>query len=281
MTPSSQTHHPTDQHRDPGAVLAASTFSAGLLLLPKQFQTDLRRLYYMLRTIDDLVDENDPQATERVEALERWSNGIQTDTPETRTLTDLATRYPIPPQAVADFCDGMRQDLEGTPIDTEADLDTYCHRVAGTVGIMLGAIFGTTHPDGEQKMETLGRAMQRTNILRDIDEDLANNRLYIPRSAIERFGFPTPGHREALLRDQIARADALYADGMQAIPMLASGNRWMAVSATLYREYLRQIERDGFGRKPGRATIPGWRKHALIARHQTMRNGARQHYVHK
>jgi 15-cis-phytoene synthase len=271
----SQSCNTATEHRDPATVLAASTFSAGLLLLPEPLQTDVRRLYYMLRTIDDLVDENDPQAAERVEAIERWATGIETSTPETRTLQKLATRYPVPPQTVADFCEGMRQDLDGIRIENETDLDIYCHRVAGTVGIMLAAILGTTHPDGVQKMETLGRAMQRTNIVRDIDEDLANGRVYIPRTAIERFGVPTPEHREALLRDQIARADALYEDGMQAIPMLANGRAWMAISATLYREYLRQIERDGFGRKPGRVTIPAWRKHVLIAQHQTMKNSAR------
>lgn len=260
-------------------MLAASTFSAGLLLLPIPLQADVRQLYHMLRTIDDLVDENDPHAAAHVEAIECWTSDADVDTQETRTLTELSSRYPIPPQAVADFCVGMRQDLEGAPIKTDTDLDIYCHRVAGTVGIMLAAILGTTHPEGEQKMETLGRAMQRTNIVRDIDEDLANGRLYIPHTAIQRFGFPAPGRREALLRDQIARADALYEDGLQAIPMLANGNAWMAISAALYREYLRQIERDGFGRKPGRTTIPTWRKHALIAKHQTIRNHARQRHV--
>ncbi len=262
-------------------MLAASTFSAGLLLLPTPLQADVRQLYHMLRTIDDLVDENDPQAAERVEAIESWTNDVHMSTPETRTLNRLSSRYPIPPQAVADFCEGMRQDLEGTSIENETDLDAYCHRVAGTVGIMLAAILGTTHPDGEQKMETLGRAMQRTNIVRDIDEDLAGGRLYVPRTAIEQFGFPTPGHRAALLRDQIARADALYEDGMRAIPMLTDGRAWMAISTALYREYLRQIERDGFGRKRGRTTIPAWRRHALIAKHQVMRNPARQRRVRK
>jgi len=260
-------------------VLAASTFSAGLLLLPTPLQRDVRQLYHMLRTIDDLVDENDPQAAERVDAIEYWINGVDLGTPETHTLNRLSRRYPIPPQAIADFCEGMRQDLDGASIETEAHLDAYCHRVAGTVGIMLAAILGTTHRNGEQQMETLGRAMQRTNIVRDIDEDLANGRLYLPRTAIEHFGFPTPGDREALLRDQIARADRLYEDGMRAIPQLTNGSAWMAISAALYREYLRQIERDGFGRKPGRTTIPVWRKHALIAKHQTMKNRARQRQV--
>jgi phytoene synthase len=221
----------------------------------------------MLRTLDDLVDEHDPDAEQRVEAVERWAKGTHTDTPETRTLARLARRYPLPSDALIEFCQGMRHDLHGREIETEDDLELYCQRVAGTVGIMLTRLLGTTHPDGEQKMATLGRAMQRTNILRDIDEDLSHDRTYIARTTIERFGPPIPGAREDLLRDQIDRADALYEDGIGAIPLLSHGSEAMALSTTLYREILRQIERDGFGRKPGRATVSAWRKH-LIATEQ-------------
>jgi 15-cis-phytoene synthase len=248
-------------------VLAASTFSAGLLLLPAKLQADARRLYYMLRTIDDLVDENDPQALLRVQAVERWAEGRLADTPETRALTKLAASYPLSRQATIDFCAGMRHDLAGETIQTDSDLERYCHQVAGTVGIMLAALLGTSHADGVEHMETLGRAMQHTNILRDIDEDHANGRLYIPQSSIQRYGPPTPGAREQLLRHHIAHADALYEQGAGAIPLLLRGAEAMALSTTLYREILRQIERDGFGRTPGRATVPAWRKRQIVARY--------------
>src|SRR5580700_303541 len=113
--------------RDPASVLAASTFSAGILLLPSNLQTDARRLYHLLRTVDDLVDENDPQAAQRVNAIEHWTRGQTIDTPETRTLTDLSQRYPLPTAALSEFCKGMRHDLEGALIETESDLERYCH----------------------------------------------------------------------------------------------------------------------------------------------------------
>jgi phytoene synthase len=256
------------QRRDPAAVLAASTFSSGLLLLPTRLQADARRLYHLLRTIDDLVDEQDPRAPARVDAIEQWAHGQQVDTPETRTLADLSDRYPIPAEAVADFAKGMRHDLTGATIETETDLELYCHHVGGTVGIMLAALLGTTHPDGETNMATLGSAMQWTNILRDIDEDLTHGRLYIARTTIERYGFPTPGAREPLLRDQIARADALYQQGLEAMPLLTEGRSAMGLSAVLYREILRQIERDGYGHKPGRATVPAWRRRLLATQYR-------------
>jgi len=260
--------HSAGQRRDPSSVLASSTFSTGLLLLPSDLQADARRLYYLLRTVDDLVDEEDPRAGQRVDAIERWALGEKVDTPETRTLTDLSRRYTLSPRAVVEFCKGMRHDLTGEAIETESDLELYCQDVGGTVGIMLAGLLGTSHPDGETKMATLGAAMQWTNILRDIDEDLAHGRVYIARTTIERFGFPRPGAREELLRDQIARADALYQEGLGAIPLLCNGRQAMGLSAVLYREILRQIERDGYGRKPGRAIVPAWRRRLLTAEHR-------------
>jgi len=260
-----QSEHAT---RDPGEVLAASTFSAGLLLLPRRLQTDARRLYLLLRTIDDLVDEDDPRAPERVRAVEEWAQGEQPDTPEVRTLTELSQRYPLSRPALSDFCKGMREDLIEATMDTESDLERYCEYAGGTVGTMLAGLLGTTRADGERKMATLGTAMQRTNILRDIDEDLTRGRVYIASSTIERFGFPHPGEREALFRDQIDRADALYDAGLAAIPMLGEGRLAMGISIVLYREILRQIEREGFGCKAGRVSVPSWRKHMLIAKCQ-------------
>jgi phytoene synthase len=266
MTPKERNNAPAiETLRDPATVLSASTFSAGLQLLPPHLQRDARALYLLLRTIDDLVDERHPEAHDRVVALERWACGASPETPEARTLETLSQHYEIPPAAVDEFCEGMRHDLERAPIETEADLERYC--VAGTVGVMLAGLLGVTRREGVERMATLGSAMQRTNILRDIDEDLANGRLYIPCTVIARFGFPAPGDREALLRDQIPRADALYEEGMAAIPLLRSGRQAMGLSAVLYREILRQIEREGFGRRPGRAVVPHWRRSVLIATH--------------
>lgn len=255
------------------SALDTSTFSAGIRLLPSDLQHDARLLYRVLRTVDDLVDDEDPQAAERVEAIERWAEHQDADTPETRILADLSRRYPLPRQAMIEFCEGMRYDLAPTPIETEDDLERYCQYVGGAVGVVLAKMFGTSHPDGESKMAILGRAFQRTNILRDIDEDYAHGRLYIARTTIERFGYPAPGARRALLQDQIARADRLYEQGLRAIPLLIRGRRGMALSAALYREILRQIERDGYGGSAGRVTVPVWRRRILIAKHRFTRHG--------
>ncbi len=265
--------NPTELRPEATTALDTSTFSAGIRLLPSDLQADARSLYRVLRTIDDLVDDEDPQAENRVEAIERWAHGQQADTRETRILADLSTQYPLPPEAMIEFCQGMRNDLAHAVIETEDDLERYCQYVGGAVGVVLARIFGTSDPNGESKMAILGRAFQRTNILRDIDEDHAHGRLYVARTTIERFGFPSPGAREELLRDQIAHADYLYDEGLGAIPLLSRGRGGMALSAALYREILRQIERDGYGRAPGCVTVPAWRKRLLTAKHRIKRHG--------
>jgi 15-cis-phytoene synthase len=250
----------------PAAVADESTFAPALKLLPVNVRPDVQSLYEVLRSLDDLVDDDHPEAEQRVEAVERWAHGQESDTLETHALTALAQRYPLPREALITFCQGMRHDIARRSIETEDDFVRYCEQAGGSVGIMLSALLGSVDPLADVKMAALGRAMQWTNILRDIDDDLAHSRLYISQSVIERFGFPRPGAREALMKDQIAHADELYEEGLEAIPLLARGHRSMRLAAILYREILRQIERDGFGCKPGRVTVPAWRRHLLATR---------------
>jgi phytoene synthase len=252
-----------------------STFAPAMRLLPGQTRTDVRTLYGVLRTIDDLVDEDDPRAPERVEALERWARGWAPASPETHALSELAIRHPVPREQLGEFCRGMRHDIARERIADEEDFDRYCQWAGGSVGIVLAVLLGAAGPEEErakQGMAALGRAMQVTNILRDIDEDLAARRVYISQTAIERFGFPAPGAREELLRDHIARADALYEEGLPAIGLLARGGEAMALSAALYREILREIERQGFGREPGRVVVPLERRELLTDRNQADRD---------
>jgi phytoene synthase len=241
------------------------TFAIACRLLPRHLRCDVYRLYLVFRTLDDLVDECHPTAPARILAVEAWCDGEAPCSRETEILADLDSRHPIPRGALRDFCRGMRDDLEAIPILTEADLDAYCYRVAGTVGLVMAAILGT-HGDPNAQAAALGMAMQRTNILRDLDEDRAQGRSYIPADTLARFGTPEPGCREDLLRDQIARADTLYDRGVAGIPQLRNGRRAISAAAAMYREILRQIERDGYGRRAGRAVVPRRRKLLIAAR---------------
>jgi 15-cis-phytoene synthase len=249
----------------------ARTFSLACRLLPRDVRDDVYRLYLVFRTLDDLVDDGDPRAEQRLAALERWCAGGPPASRETRTLAALDARHRLPRDALADFAAGMRQDLDGWRPACEGDVDAYCYRVAGTVGIVMAHVLGFVGEE-EQVRRTaaaLGMAMQRTNILRDLDEDAATGRCYVAAETAQQLGPPVPGAREALLRDQIARADALYDEGLSGVPLLVRGRFAIRSAAAMYREILREIERDGYGRHPGRAAVGTTRKLALLARAAT------------
>ena len=245
----------------------ARTFALACRLLPRTIRDDVYLLYLVFRTLDDLVDEERPEADVRVWEVERWCDRERAHSPEVTILEELERRHAIPRDALRHFCDGMRFDLECGEIVTEADLDQYCFRVAGTVGLTMAAMLGARGADAEWRAAALGMAMQRTNVLRDIDEDGGRGRVYVARETVERFGGSLePGRRAALLRDQIARADVLYDEGIGGIRLLPQGRTAVSAAAAMYREILRQIERDGYGERPGRAVVPAQRKLAVAAR---------------
>lgn len=287
MTRPAPTRHPAERPDPAVAALlprahatmqrVARTFAVATRLLPRPVREDVELLYLVLRSLDDLVDleatnPGDPAATERLAAVEAWAAGRRpgTSTQETLILDDLARRHPsLPRDAVADFTVGMRQDLAGPVIATEADLDEYCDRVAGTVGRLMAAILGAGGRDADAAARALGRAMQRTNVLRDIDEDLDRGRVYLPAQTLAAHGVADlrTDDRTAVLRAEIALADRDYERGMAGIPLLRHGRRSISAAALMYREILRQIERDGLGtRRPHRAVVSRARKASLIAR---------------
>jgi phytoene synthase len=246
----------------------ARTFSLACRLLPRDVRDDVYRLYLVFRTLDDLVDEGDPRAASRLAQLEAWCRTGERASREARVLADLATRHPIPRRALLDFCAGMRSDLDGERFMTEADVDRYCYRVAGTVGVVMAEVlrYEGARAEVHRRAAALGMAMQRTNILRDIDEDRDNGRVYLSAAAIALFGDPGAGRREALLRDQIERADRLYEEGLGGVGHLRSGRLAIRAAGSMYREILRQIERDGYGAREARTVVPPGRKLLAAAR---------------
>lgn len=250
-------------------------------------------LYLVMRTLDDLVDvdvraggSTRTAALERIARIREWSrarsgadSSALSQDRELIILEDLLARHPsFPRDAVSDFLDGMTADLDAPNIASDDDASRYCYQVAGTVGRMMAALLGVAEPHrdaADRAARALGSAMQRTNILRDIDEDLANGRVYIARAALQRCGLdpaavdgPTSlrdGDRRALLREEIARAEAEYVEGISGIHYLQHGGRSIRAAALLYREILRQIERDGLGaRRPHRSVVRRARKALLL-----------------
>ena len=275
----------------------ARSFSLAARLLPNQIRNDVELLYLVLRTLDDLVDvdvraggSTRDAAERRIAAIEAWASGkgigaTAANAPEVSRelliLDDLARRHPdLPRDAVHDFLAGMRADLAGPQIETDQDAAHYCYQVAGTVGRLMASMLGVApshEREADRAARALGSAMQRTNILRDIDEDLANGRVYLSAASLRAHNIDPAAasgstslrdaDRGELLRDEIARADAEYDEGLNGIRYLTHGGRSIRAAALLYREILRQIERDGYGaRRPHRPVVGRARKAALLAR---------------
>ncbi len=247
---------------------AARTFSIASRLLPATVRQDVVLLYLVLRTLDDLVDQQNPAAVEALAAVETWLVTGETPTRETVILQDLSNRYPLPRPAIAAFLQGMRDDLLPPQIQTEGDLDVYCYRVAGVVGELMASILGVWHDNAWNAARSLGSAMQRTNILRDVDEDLGNGRIYLAADTLARFGITdlATQDRTELYRDQIARAESLYDQGLAGVPMLIHGGRSVAAAGAMYREILYEIRRGGYGAGRTRSVVSRPRKALLVAR---------------
>lgn len=241
----------------------ARTFWLAARLLPAAVRDDVVLLYLVCRTLDDLVDDGDPMAASRLAQVAAWAAGGGAEGKEERILEHLRERHPgFPLDAVIDFCAGQEQDLGAVVLRTEAELDLYAYRVAGTVGRMMAAVLGVSDPAADRAARALGIALQRTNVLRDIEEDRARGRVYLPQESLE----IAQGDPAMQVRIEIAIAQQWYERGLAGVPYLRQGARVVRGAAEMYREILSEVERSlarpGLS---GRAVVPTRRKLRILA----------------
>lgn len=258
----------------------SKTFYLGSKFFPLQQRQAVWAVYAVCRTGDDIADESRPEDAPR--ALEQWwertQNALQghpADDDVNRGLAWAAEHYPLPQEAFYELYLGLKMDLDEMAYQTQADLELYCRRVAGIVGLMISPICGYTGGDETlQKALKLGMAMQLTNILRDVGEDLYNrNRVYIPADLLREFGVTremmqqgkvTPEYRR-LMQHLIGMARRWYREGRDGIPCLkGSGRLAVAVAAKAYEGILDALERNGYDNFHQRAQVSGLRKLAMI-----------------
>lgn len=163
----------------------AKNFAYGIMVLPREKRRAIAAVYAFAREVDDVADGTLPPAEKRVQ-LEALRAAL--DEPPASAmqlaLSDARERFGIPHSALSALVDGGLQDLERTQYSTFDELRSYCEKVAGTVGVACVAVYGSE--DVERAM-TLGIALQLINIMRDVEEDLALGRVYLPQDELTRF----------------------------------------------------------------------------------------------
>jgi presqualene diphosphate synthase len=204
---------PAEPHSEPQAIAVGSSFYAAMRILPRAQREAMFQIYSFCRQVDDIADSDGPRP-QRLAALARWRDDIDAlyaGRPPAR-VSDYAPSVQKFGMRRADFLaviDGMEMDV---PADIrapdDATLDLYCDRVASAVGRLSVKVFGLPDDDGILLAHHLGRALQLTNILRDIDEDAAIGRLYLPREMLFHAGITGSDPREVVINPALPRACA-------------------------------------------------------------------------
>jgi len=247
------------------------TFYFASRFLPASRRRAILAAYAYCRLADDIVDRGDPADTgPTVAALARWERELDEPvSPVTRAFALVRETYAISREPVCDLLTGVRMDLAPRPFQTWDDLRDYCYHVAGTVGLIVAPILGCRDQTALPHAVSLGIAMQLTNILRDVAEDAAMGRLYLPLGDLAEFGVDPeavlagrPNGRFAdLMAFEIARAREQYRDAHRGIAALApSGQLTTLAASRLYGKILGQIEAQRYDVFRQRAVIPTSRK---------------------
>jgi phytoene synthase len=241
-------------------------------------------LYAFLRHTDDLADVS-ASAAWKAQAIASWRleldaalAGRDCQWPGLPALADTVARHGIPVHRLHEVIDGVSMDVEPRRYETFADLALYCHHVASAVGLCCLHIWGYRSNEGkaERLAEACGIALQLTNIIRDVREDAANGRIYLPVEDLERFGVfpeelsasgPPSEQLRSLLAFQAGRAISYYDLALQLTPLISSKGRpvFLTIVGT-YRGLLGEIVAGNYNVLDVRVSLPKWRKAMVVLR---------------
>ena len=260
----------------------AKNFYYAFVALPLERRNAICAIYAFMRQADDLADDETLPREERRRKLDVWlaawheaAAGAPTADPVFLAVRDAIQRFAIPLQLLDELVDGVAMDLDHTSTGapdtyaTFADLYRYCYLVASVVGLVCIRIFGYSGERAEKLAEETGIAFQLTNILRDVSEDAARHRVYLPLTDLATHGVsidellhrapsapPTPAER-ALLASVARRAEDYYRSADELLPLIHRESRpalWVLVS--IYHALLKRIERADYDVFTRRASVP-------------------------
>jgi phytoene synthase len=239
----------------------AKTFYFSSKFLPQDKQFAAYSIYAICRKSDDSVDNqgsslNSAQIDRIKNQIESVYNKDELNDDILIAFQNTVETYAIPKQYFDELIEGMYMDLQKNRYGNFEELYSYCYKVAGVVGLIMLKIFGYEDKKVEQHAIDLGIAMQLTNILRDIKEDLDKGRIYLPKNEMERFrvtesqiaGQGTGRNFIELLKFQIERARTYYAQSMKGIKMIESPNSRFVICTMkeIYSGILSVIERNSY-----------------------------------
>jgi phytoene synthase len=257
---------------------SGSSFYTGMRLLPPERRVALFAVYALARQIDDIADGDLPNA-EKLAALAQTRDELtridESAEPVLRAVAHAAARFPIPLDAFGDLIDGAEMDARGIPYETFDDLERYCRCVAGSIGrLALGVFECSDRTRGTELADDLGVALQIGNVLRDVAEDVANGRVYLPREDLERFGVEVVDGRlvssedvELLIAFEAQRGLEWLDRGLDLVPLLdrRSASAVLAMAGK-YRVLLERIAAEPSLVLNGRLSLRRWEKGLVLAR---------------
>jgi phytoene synthase len=253
--------------------VAAANFYYGIRLLPREKRRAMCAVYAFARRVDDIGDGHiEPrEKLELLDAATHALDGLSTASidPVIVALADSQARFALPIEALQDLIAGVRMDITGATYERFDDLLVYCRRVAGSIGRLCVAIFGARELERAARLaDDLGVAMQLTNILRDLQEDADNGRVYLPREDLVRYHLSTDGdydgeegQLDAFTRFQVRRAGEWFDQGAELVELLdrRSAACVLAMSG-IYRRVLDRIRHDPELARTNRVSLATWEK---------------------
>ncbi|WP_208423066.1 phytoene/squalene synthase family protein [Latilactobacillus fragifolii] len=257
----------------------SQSFYTAFSQLPKTKAQSVYAIYAFCRVADDAIDEEG--AIQKIIALEEqltlFKNNKQPDTPIWRALSVVFSHYSLDTQYFQDMLIGQKMDYQFEQPTSYQQLLDYAYYVASSVGLMLLPILASRYSKIKVQAKQLGQAMQITNILRDVGEDLQNNRIYLPKEEMQAYSV-TPKmlaegkvttHFIELWESLARRAEALYTSSLSMMALVDEDAQKALLSAVvIYRELLNEIRRNHYDVFSKRQSVSKRRKLALLKKYQ-------------
>jgi phytoene synthase len=260
---------------------AGTSFYQGMRMLPPDRRHAMYAIYAFCRVVDDIADEEGSLEQKRID-LARWRDQIaglyrnESSDPVTRVLGAAVQAFKLRQQDFIDVIDGMQMDAETVIVAPDlATLDLYCDRVAAAVGRLSVRAFGDASAAADRVANALGRALQLTNILRDLKEDADRGRLYLPLEYLRDAGVPAdplaaltaPGLPAVCARVAVQAHGYFHAAEAAMRECDARAMRPARLMGATYGAILRRLEQAGWRHPEQRVSLPKWQKLWLVCRY--------------